>query len=61
MSLTARRARRATHLSDAVTDVWLSTSLTLEQAQDLAAECTTEAEFRMRVAAALAEATGAGS
>lgn len=51
VSLDARRARRAAHLSEAITDVWLSTSLTLGQAQDLAAECSGEVEFRERAAA----------
>lgn len=51
VSLTARRTRLARHLSDAVSDVWLSTELTLEQSQDIAAECATEDEFRARVAA----------
>lgn len=49
VSLAKRRAARAAHLADVVTDVWLSTSLTIEQVQDLAAECRTEDELRARV------------
>jgi len=50
VSLTKRRYDRAAHLSKAVSEVWLSTSLPLEQVQDIAAECAGEVEFRRRVA-----------
>ncbi|KQT75383.1 hypothetical protein ASG45_02465 [Microbacterium sp. Leaf436] len=57
VSMQKRRADRSAHLAGMVTKVWLDSTLSLEQVQDIAADCRDEAQL-VRRAAEVAKAGG---